>query len=145
MESRNKIIIDRKFNCSAETLFNWLIQPELIAQWFGPKYHSVRMVESEPIVGGKYTIELAKSDSYAFSITGEYLEIEAPFKLSFSFQYSNLIPAPPKSIIRITIKTTSNNRSHLYLVQDFVASPSDIDRRTEAWEFMLEKIAKAEG
>ncbi len=137
MEVANKIFINRKFNCLATELFDWLVRPELIAKWFGPKHLSVGIVKTNLRIGGKYSIELKKSDDKSFFIEGEYIEIDAPNKLIFSFRYRGLPFQPPDSIVKIDIKSISDSETHLSLVQDFVTVPSDIENRTRSWEYMF--------
>jgi len=137
MEVANKIFINRKFNCSSTELFDWLVRPELIAKWSGPKHLSVGMVESDLRIGGKYSIELIKSDDQNFFIEGKYIELKEPTKLVFSFRYRGLPSQPPDSIVKITIKSTSDSEAHLFLVQDFVTVPADMENRTKSWEYMF--------
>ena len=141
MMTLNKIVITRKFQCGPKELFNWLVQPELVARWFGPKHFLIGTVHTDLRVGGHYSIEL-KSANHPFFIEGEYLEIEAPNKLVFSFQYRGLSSRPPDSIVRITIEEETENESLLSLTQDFVSAPSDMEKRTESWEYMVSILSK---
>ena len=140
METQNKVFINRKFNCAASDLFEWLIQPGLIAKWFGPKHWSVGAVQTDTRIGGKYSIELIKSDSQKFFVVGEYLEINAPNTLVFSFQYQGSSSNPPDSTIKINITELSETKSQLSFTQDFVSTPPDFHKRTEAWEAMFQLL-----
>ncbi len=142
METLNKIFINRRFNCSATVLFSWLVQPQLIAKWFGPKNFSIGRVQIDLRVGGKYSIELKKSENQNFFIEGEYIEINDPKNITFSFQYKGLLSAPPKSIIKIMLEEITQDESLLSLIQDFEFTPSDMDQRTKSWEYMLQVLGE---
>ena len=140
METRNKVFVKRNFACSVSDLFNWLVQPELIAKWFGPKHYQVGVVYTDLQVGGRYSIELKKSDRQNFTVEGEYLEVNAPHNLSFTFQYKGLPSRSPKSVVKIQIAEVTPQESSLSLVQDFEWVPSNMEARTEAWEYMLQLL-----
>ncbi len=137
----NKVFIQRKFKCSAATLFDWMIRAELIAQWFGPKNWTVGEVVIEPKTGGKYSIELRNNDKYFF-VVGEYKEIKAPHTLVFSLEYRDYHLNPPYSIVNINIRALSENESMLSFIQDFETIPDDFEKRAEAWKYMLQKIGE---
>jgi len=140
METVNKIVVSRKFNCPPAELFDWLIRPALIAQWFGPKHLSIGAVKTDIRVGGNYTIELLNSAAKSFFIKGKYIEISKPYRLVFTFHYFGLPSAPPDSFVKIKLETIAQNQSLLTLSQDFKHKPSDMDSRTNAWEHMLQKL-----
>ena len=141
METANKIFINRKFNCSASQLFDWLVQPSLIAQWFGPKHLSTGEVQTDIQVGGDYSIELKKSNDQNFFIEGTYIEINAPDLLVFTLHYQGLASPPPSSTVKIKLEGLNPNQSLLTLNQDFEHTPSDMDSRTKAWEHMFQLLA----
>ena len=140
METVNKIIVSRKFNCPPAELFDWLIQPGLIVQWFGPKHLSIGAVQTDIRVDGNYSIELINADQKSFYIKGKYIEISKPAYLVFTFQYFGLPSAPPDSLVKIKLEKIAQNQSLLTLIQDFKHTPSDMDSRTKAWEQMLQNL-----
>lgn len=140
MATQNKIYIKRQFNCSPAKLFDWLVQPNLIAQWFGPKHLSVESVQTDLRVGGQYAIALLKPDQQQLTIAGEYLEIKAPNSLVFSLQYQGLPSTPPDSIVKMDISALAEGVSQLLFTQEFVTLPLDMDRRTAAWEYMFQLL-----
>lgn len=140
METYNKVFVSRRFNCSKLELFDWLVQPELITRWFGPKQLSIGSVQTDIRIGGKYSIELKKSGDEIFFIEGEYVEINPPDTLAFTFQYRGLSASPPKSIVKIKLEKLDQDKSLLSLTQDFEYTPSDIDSRTKSWEHMFHTL-----
>lgn len=141
MNSQHKVFVNRTFNCSVSELFNWLVMAELIIQWFGPKQISIVKVSTDVRVGGKYSIELKKRDTQNFFIIGEYIKINAPYELDFSFQYKGLSNTPPNSIVKIKLEEVTPNESHLSLIQKFESLPSDMDNRTKGWQHMFSMLA----
>lgn len=142
MTTQNKIYIERQFNCSPAKLFEWLVQPKRIAQWFGPRHLSVGKVQTDVRVGGKYSIELHEQNRPPVSIVGEYLEINAPNTLVFSLRYQGVATTPPESLVKMKITNMSEGVSRLLFTQEFVSMPADMDRRTEAWVHMFRLLEK---
>lgn len=142
MNHPNKVYINRQFNCSAADLFRWLVEPQLIAQWFGPKHLTVGQIKAQLEIGVQFSIELKKPNGQHFFLEGEYLEIQPPAFLSFSFHYSGLSPAPPDSIVKIQLEELSPHKSQLLLIQEFESVPQDMPSRTAAWQQMMEKLTQ---
>ena len=142
MTTTNSVYINRIFNCSTQQLFNWMVKPNLLTKWFGPKHLSTGIIESDLKVGGNYRIELLKDQGNTFFIEGQYIEIDEPSKLVFSFKYKGLPHTPPDSIIKIIIEEIESSVSKLSLIQKFEMIPTDMENRLRAWENMFEKLNK---
>lgn len=140
MTQKTKVYVNRTFNCTAETLFEWLTQPELIAQWFGPKHLKTGKVSSNLQVGGNYSIELLKPNGDVIGISGAYEIIDPPVRLRYTSIYFGLDPAPPDGVVTITLEDLEDGRCALSLVQAFEVVPQDMPTRTQAWEHMFETL-----
>ncbi len=134
---QNSVIVRRLFKCPVNTLFKWLIEPDLIALWFGPKQIKVVKVQNKIAVGGKYQIKLQKPNDDIFYIQGIYLEILKPNKIVYSFDYVGLNKAPPSSVVSITLEKVDNSVTKLTLTQTFDQIPLDMVNRTKAWKNMM--------
>ena len=55
METYNKVFVSRRFNCSKSELFDWLVRPELITKWFGPKQLSIGSVQTGKVSDGSHS------------------------------------------------------------------------------------------
>ena len=141
MEVQNKIFVKRTFKCTRAELFEWLTDPARISQWFGPKHLIVGVVSSDSQRDGTYSIEMKRSKGESFFIEGKYLDLKNPDFLSFTFLYRGLINAPPESIVRIELKETETNEVAMTLTQEFITQPTDIQRRTESWEYMFGRLS----
>ena len=129
--------LNRVFNCSVEALFQWMVDPVLLAQWFGPKHLAVGQIENVLEEGGPYRIELRKVNENSFFIEGEYLKIKKPHQLVFSYHYRGLKNPPPDSIVEISLLPLGDKQTKLSLIQRFSSVPLDLDTRTQAWEYMF--------
>jgi uncharacterized protein YndB with AHSA1/START domain len=56
-----------------------------LAKWWGPQGFSIPSVEFEPGVGAGYRIEMQPPEGDRFHLTGEFLEVDSPAFLGFTF------------------------------------------------------------
>lgn len=138
----SKVYIDREFSCQASELYKWLTTPQLIARWFGPKGFGIGSTGTDLQVGGDYHIEMIKPEGNRFFVRGQYELIEPPSRLVFSLYYDGTESAPPPSRVMINIEDLSPSSCRLSLIHAFDILPEDIDKRTEAWKYMMGRLAE---
>ena len=138
----NKVYIQRDFQCTPETLFHWLTQPDRIIQWFGPPTLRSTSVVNTPRNGGTFRIELARENSDEIvRLVGEYIEFEEPERVAFRYSYDKNPGAPSFFVVWMSLHRKDDGTTALSLVQEFDVLPDDIERRTVAWEHMLNVLA----
>ncbi len=90
----NKVLslleIKRTFAVGRTTLFDALTRPEIMSEWFYGMDEGRAEVDSDFRVGGKYEIRMFKADGSEagcadYAPHGEYLEIEAPSRVVFTW------------------------------------------------------------
>lgn len=77
----------QRFAASPEEVFDAWLDPETIGQWmFGPKVRkeTIVKIETDPRVGGKFSFLVERGDDL-LDHRGEYLEIEKPRRLKFTW------------------------------------------------------------
>jgi uncharacterized protein YndB with AHSA1/START domain len=77
------VLITRKFDASAELVFDALTKPEHVRVWFGANKEELEVCEIDFRVGGKYHFVgfVMDGDTQTCSFRGTYLEIERPVRL----------------------------------------------------------------
>lgn len=81
--------ITRVFASSIERVFAAWTTPEFISQWFGPEGFEVLNTKCELLVGGKYSISLRSPKGGEVHHFGEYVQIERPYLLVFTWILSD--------------------------------------------------------
>lgn len=140
MTVTTNVYVSRTFDCDRIELFDWLSNPAKIAQWFGPKNFRIGKVISDLTIGGSISIEMIPPNGHPFFVQGGYLEINSPESLQFSLRYVGLSSPPPDSVVEISLHKLNENRTKLYLVQKFKSIPSNMEKRTKAWNWMMERL-----
>ena len=83
-------------------VFRMNVEPDLFAQWFGPKGFAATSVDFDVRVGGGYRITMQPPDAEAFLLLGEFREIEPGTRLAYTFRYE-----PPDPDDRDTVVVLS--------------------------------------
>ncbi|MDG5471374.1 SRPBCC domain-containing protein [Jeotgalibacillus sp. ET6] len=82
----------REFNVKAERVFDAWLNPEMMKKWFFTLEGTNKVAQNDPQVGGTWEI-VDHREGQDYRAVGEYLEIDPPHKLVFTFkmpQFSEL-------------------------------------------------------
>jgi uncharacterized protein YndB with AHSA1/START domain len=79
-------IIKRTFNAPRAKVFQAWVDPEQMAQWFGPKGFDNPVCELDVRPGGKLKIHMRAPDGTIYPCHGTFHEIVAPERLVFTSQ-----------------------------------------------------------
>jgi uncharacterized protein YndB with AHSA1/START domain len=139
-----RVSLSRHFRAPPARVFDAWIDPEKVARWMvssgdeGAPGTLVRAVV-DPRVGGKFSF-VDRRDGEEIDHTGEYLEIDPPRRLAFTWS----IPSYSSDQDRITIDVVPTDEgSELFLVCEMDPAWADYAERTRrAWSLMLDAIAR---
>ncbi len=88
METENKIIkITRNFSATPEEVFDTFTKPENMRVWWTDQ----TTFDIDPRVGGKWTIVRKEGDT-TYTAIGEYLEVERPHRLKYTYAMPQFSP-----------------------------------------------------
>lgn len=97
-------VVLHHFRVPAERVFDAWLDVTLIGRWmFGPVVRDERIVRLalEPRVGGKYSFVVDRQGTEVEHV-GEYLEIERPHLLVFSWATRETLPDTSRIVVEIT-------------------------------------------
>lgn len=77
--------IDRVFDAPRELVWRLWRDPEHTVRWYGPEGYALLECDIDFRVGGKWRRCMSNGPGHAHWISGEYLEIEEPSRLSFTY------------------------------------------------------------
>jgi uncharacterized protein YndB with AHSA1/START domain len=84
------IVCTRRFEASCDKLFSAWVNPSILARWlFTTATSELHRAEFEPWEGGHWTVVDRRKGEY-FAATGQYLQIERPNRLIFTFSMLQL-------------------------------------------------------
>jgi uncharacterized protein YndB with AHSA1/START domain len=137
--------VTRQFNTSAERVFDAWLSPEMIGRWmFGPNVRDeeVVLISVDARMGGAFSF-IVRRQGQEIDHVGEYLEIDRPRRLVFTWGVRENLPDTSRVIIDIA---TQENGSELSLAHEMPPDWANfIDRAVESWTKMLAALATALG
>ena len=87
---KQELFITREFDAPRELVFRAYTDPEIYAQWLGPKGLTTTFDVFEPVSGGKYRFIQKDQDGNEFSFHGVTHEVFAPERIIGTFEFDGL-------------------------------------------------------
>ncbi|WP_298959527.1 SRPBCC domain-containing protein [uncultured Roseibium sp.] len=84
---RDPIIVEGLFRAAPERVFRAFTDPNDVSCWFIPKAGALEQVEIDLKIGGKWCFVIDKTDEKQIHFEGEYLVIDPPNRLEFSWRH----------------------------------------------------------
>lgn len=143
MTSKGQIqaAVTHRFKASPERVFDAWLDQETVMKWMFPKGDIVR-VEIDPRVGGRFSF-VDRREGEEVDHVGEYLEIDRPRRLVFTFGMPSMSPDFDRVTVEIVPLETG---CELTLTHEMSAEWKEyLDSTKDAWTTMLAAMAKALG
>ena len=131
--------VSRHIDSPPERVFDAWLDREQVGRWlFATPEGTMERVEIDPRVGGRFLIVERRGDKSAEHF-GEYLEIDRPRKLVFSFAAMR-----EAGFTRVTVEITAEGQgSRLRLVHEMDPQWADYEDRTrQGWTNILEGLTQ---
>ena len=75
-----------------------------LAKWWGPEGFTTPSVDFDPRVGARYRIEMRPPEGDPFHLTGEFLEVDPPAVLAYSFVWEPPDPDDVETRVGLTFR-----------------------------------------
>lgn len=132
--------ISRRFTASAERVYDAWLDPAMLSRWmFGPQVRDEEILhlKLEAKVGGTFSF-LVRRGTDEIDHVGEYLELERPHRLVFTWG----IVGHGSSRVVIEIRPLETG-CELELSHEMAPEWADfVDRAAQGWTHMLEALAR---
>jgi uncharacterized protein YndB with AHSA1/START domain len=120
-------------------VFNACTDPQELAKWWGPRGFTAPSVEMDHRVGGSYRIEMQPPEGDAFYLAGEFLEVDPPARLVYTFRWEEPDPDDRETVATLTLRDVGDS-TELTVHQEGFATE---DRRTlhvDGWTDTLDRL-----
>ena len=136
--------LKHEFNAPIEKVFLAWTTPEYLVKWFGPQEFEVLSAEVDLQFKGKYSITLKSPDNKIIEHSGEYLEIEKPNKLVFTWILENQACGGSAGHYEVTIVDLSFTQQQeltiLYLRHERLPNKASYDGHKFGWQSSLKGL-----
>jgi len=115
-----------------ERVFSACVEPTELAAWWGPAGFTSPGIELDVRVGGKYRIAMQPPEGELFHLRGEFLEIERPRRLSYTFEWEEPDPDDQQTLVTLTFREAGHG-TELLLEQAPFATQARHDLHHAGW------------
>jgi uncharacterized protein YndB with AHSA1/START domain len=131
--------ITRIIKAERERVFDALTRASEMSSWFVVDPSWSARATNELRVGGSYRIEMDRGDGTIFVAFGEYLEIDPPERLVFT--WSSAIPAVQRSIVTIVL-TVVGTATEVDLTHDLLPDTDEGRAHAVGWQGSLDNLER---
>ena len=135
MSDPDEVEIRRRLRGSVAEVFSWWTDPAKLAEWMSPV--GIAEAEVDLRVGGAFRIVM-KGGDVVIDHTGEYLEVEPPRRLVFTWK--SPFTGPEGSVVTIDLQPDGPNATFLRLVHSRLPREAVASHR-DGWGTMLDRMA----
>jgi len=119
-----------------------LVDPEQIARWWGPAGFTMPAVELDARVDGAYRFTMQPPEGDAFTIEGEFLVVEPPERLSYTFRYDPPDPDDQETVATLTLSDVGGT-TRIELVQGPFLTEARRELHDAGWTDTLDKLVSS--
>lgn len=131
--------LKRVLPASRERIFRALTEPAELAAWWGPLGYTVPDIDVDLRVGGRYRFTMEPPDGEPFHLSGEFLEIDEPSRLAYSFRWEEPDPDDRTTVVTLSLLEVGQ-ATELSLRQGEFATEARLALHRDGWTDSFTKL-----
>jgi len=137
------IIIDRHYKHSPERVFEAFSRKAAFEQWIAPSDEiGTRVLLHDFKIGGQYRIEFSIPDSGKLFLKGEYVHIEQPRQICFTWEWEEPdVHAGINSLVTVDFLEHKGN-TRLTITHENLSTLQATERHIQGWNGALLRLEK---
>lgn len=96
--------LERVLPARRQLVFAACTEPELLAEWWGPRDFTAPSIELDLRVGGRYRIAMQPPEGELFYLTGEFREIDPLNRLAYTFSWEAPDPDDQETVVVLVFR-----------------------------------------
>ena len=137
--SETTALVRRLLPAPPEVVYDEWLDPAALAGWMCPRPARCRGIESDPRVGGRLRIDI-EEEGAEFYVTGEYLALDRPGRLSFTWSCSTWADPSHGSVVTVLLEPSEGGQT-LMTIRHTLLPPGLTDQHTSGWETIAAQLA----
>jgi uncharacterized protein YndB with AHSA1/START domain len=113
--------------------------PDLLAKWWGPSGFSSPSIELDLRVGGRYRIAMQPPDGVLFYLTGEFLDVDAPSRLAYTFRWEDPDPDDRETTVTFSLADVGES-TRVTVDQGAFATEGRRALHVQGWSESLDRL-----
>jgi uncharacterized protein YndB with AHSA1/START domain len=135
----------RRIAARPQIVFDALIEPAAIAQWWGPDAGPVLAVDVDARVGGRFRVRFRTLNGVEHEASGEYLDIERPTRLAMSWRWTaggEMDETGQESRVEIELRPVKGGGTELTFTHARLKTDASLESHTKGWIGALDKLER---
>ena len=135
------LVLELKFVVKAprERIFRMLTEPAALAKWWGPYGFTMPGIDLHLRVGGGYRFTMQPPGGDPFHLSGEFLEIDPPGRLVYTFRYDEPDPDDRETVVTLSLGDVAD-ATEVSLSQGEFATEARLALHRSGWTDSWEKL-----
>ncbi len=140
-EETGGLVLDLEYTLDAppEEVFRMLTESTELVKWWGPHDFTIPAAELSLTEGGRYRFRMAPPDGEPFHLSGEFLEIDPPWRLVYTFLWEEPTPDDRETVVDLSLGSTGE-ATRLLLSQGPFLTEERLDLHRSGWTESFEKL-----
>ena len=131
--------LERLLPAPPSLVFRMLAEPDLLAQWWGPKGFTAPRVDLDLRVGGAYRIAMQPPEGDLFFLSGEFRAVERATRLVYTFRWEPPDPEDHETIVSVTLRDRHGSTA-LTVDQGSFATEGRLSLHEQGWTDSLDRL-----
>ena len=124
-----------------ERVFAACVGPEQLREWWGPAGFTSPQLVLDVRPGGRYRIAMQPPAGDLFHLRGEFIEVESPSRLSYTFVWEEPDPDDRETVVSLSFREVEGG-TKLTLEQGEFATEARFELHRSGWNEGLERLAR---
>jgi uncharacterized protein YndB with AHSA1/START domain len=140
-EETGGLILDLECTLDAppEEVFRMLTESAELVKWWGPHGFTTPAADLSLAEGGRYRLRMTPPDGDPFHLSGQFLEIDPPWRLVFTFRWEEPTPDDRETVVDLSLGITGE-ATRLVLSQGPFLTEERLDLHRSGWTESFEKL-----
>ncbi|WP_197374319.1 SRPBCC family protein [Mycolicibacterium baixiangningiae] len=139
MTEATTVRVQRVMPAPPDEVFDEWLDPQSLTEWMCPHPTRVVGVELEPHVGGRVRFDV-DDVGVRLLITGQFLEIDRPRLLRFTWSNSDWPDPTAESIVEVTFTPLEDDQT-LMSIEHTLLPPTEFENFHSGWTLTVDQLA----
>jgi uncharacterized protein YndB with AHSA1/START domain len=131
--------LDCTLDAPPEEVFRMLTVSAELVKWWGPHGFTIPAAELNLTEGGRYGFRMSPPEGEPFHLTGEFLEIDPPWRLVYTFRWEEPTPDDRETVVDLSLGATGE-ATRLVLSQGPFLTEERLALHSSGWTESFEKL-----
>jgi uncharacterized protein YndB with AHSA1/START domain len=113
--------------------------PDLLAKWWGPEGFTAPSIELDVRVGGQYRIAMRPPDGDVFYLSGEFVEVDRPSRLTYTFRWEDPDPDDRETVVTFSLRELEES-TEVTVDQGVFATEARRALHVQGWTDTLDRL-----